>query len=189
MAAKKEKLPLTVAPPEIRQGLKKIGERHGDKIGDEFKPKTPPDFKPKTKSKKQNKKEEKKRAFANKQRTLDKRKRQLRENATEHELFFLYNLKRLKIKNTFQKGVIDKDHFMIPDFYIPSLNMVVELDGEYHNRSKQQYRDYYKDKHYEERGFRILRMRNEQIYTFNFDELKKSSEQHYPTSYLSLFLK
>lgn len=188
MTNKKKKEPLVIAPPTTSVKLKKIGERHGDMISDEFKPSTPEGFKPNTK---QNVKAQrsKKDLYADKQRTLERRKTKLRIRATEHELFFEYNLKRLKIKHQFQKGVIDKDHFMIPDFFIPSLNMVVELDGGYHYSSKQQYRDYYKDKHYEERGFRILRMKNEDIYTFDFDELKKSVDQRTPTEYLYLFLK
>lgn len=191
MTVKKQKTPLVVEP-FVPIKLKKIGERHGDKIGDEFKPSTPEGFKtkPKQESKVAVKREKtKKEIYADKQRTLERRKTKLRLNATEHEVFFQYHLKRLKIKHQFQKGVIDKDHFMIPDFFIPSLNMVVELDGGYHYSSKQQYRDYYKDKHYEERGFRILRMKNEDIYTFDFDELKRSADQRTPTEYLSLFLK
>lgn len=188
MTSKKEKEPLVIAPLTVSVRLKKIGERHGDLIGDEFKPSTPDRFKPKQEVK-TTKAKTKKELYADKQRTLERRKTKLRLKATEHEVFFLYHLKRLKIKHQFQKGVIDKDHFMIPDFFIPSLNMVVELDGGYHYSSKQQYRDYYKDKHYEERGFRILRMKNEDIYTFDFDELKRSVDQRTPTEYLSLFLK
>lgn len=190
MKEKKQKEPLTVAPLLVPSNLKKIGERHGEMISSEFKPPTPEGFKPKQKQKiKAPKEKSKKELYADKQRTLERRKTKLRINATEHELFFQYNLKRLKIKHQFQKGVIDKDHFMIPDFFIPSLNMVVELDGGYHYSSKQQYRDYYKDKHYEERGFRILRMKNEDVYNFDFDELKKSTDKRTPTEYLSLFLK
>jgi len=187
MVQKKKKDP-TVVAPFTPVGLKKIGERHGEFISDEFKPSTPEGFKPKRKVK-ISKEKTKKEVYADKQRTLERRKIKLREHATEHELFFEYNLKRLKIKHQFQKGVIDKDHFMIPDFFIQSLNMVVELDGGYHYSSKQQYRDYYKDKHYEERGFRILRMKNEDVYSFDFEELKKSADQKTPTEYLSLFIK
>lgn len=189
---KKQKPTLTVTPT-VRKGLVKIGERHGAMVDDKFKPQTPAGFKPKKKvvAKKNPKKKvvDNKKAYADKQRTLEKRKAQLRMNATEHEIYFWYQLKKLSIPHLFQKGVIDGDNFCIPDFYIKSLNMVVELDGEYHDSSKQQYRDYYKDKHYAERGFRILRMRNEKVYDFDFNELKKSSDQRTPTEYLSMFLK
>ena len=35
----------------------------------------------------------------------------------------------------------DNKHFFIADFYIPSKNLIIELDGEYHNDAKQQDKD------------------------------------------------
>lgn len=187
---KKQKEPLTVAPL-VRVGLVKIGERHGEFIDEKFKPEKPKDFVLKKKKQKQppKKGDASKAAFKEKQRTLEKRKRELRLNPTQAELFFWYNLKKYKISHIFQKGIIDKNHFMIADFYIKRLNIVVELDGGYHNSDTQKARDYFKDKHYSERGFRILRLKNEDVEDFNYKELKKSFDKHEPTEYLLMHLK
>ena len=47
-----------------------------------------------------------------------------------------------KIDFEFQKIIYtDKKHFFIADFYIPSKNLIIELDGEYHDDAKQQEKD------------------------------------------------
>ena len=47
-----------------------------------------------------------------------------------------------KIDFEFQKIIYtDNKHFFIADFYIPSKNLIIELDGEYHDEVKQQEKD------------------------------------------------
>lgn len=47
-----------------------------------------------------------------------------------------------KIDFEFQKIIYtDNKHFFIADFYIPSKNLIIELDGEYHDNIKQQNKD------------------------------------------------
>ena len=47
-----------------------------------------------------------------------------------------------KIDFEFQKIIYtDNKHFFIADFYIPSKNLIIELDGEYHDNVKQQEKD------------------------------------------------
>lgn len=47
-----------------------------------------------------------------------------------------------KIDFEFQKIIYtDNKHFFIADFYIPSQNLIIELDGEYHDSIKQQDKD------------------------------------------------
>ena len=47
-----------------------------------------------------------------------------------------------KIDFEFQKIIYtDNKHFFIADFYIPSKNLIIELDGEYHDNAKQQNKD------------------------------------------------
>ena len=47
-----------------------------------------------------------------------------------------------KIDFEFQKIIYtDNKHFFIADFYIPSKNLIIELDGEYHDDAKQQEKD------------------------------------------------
>jgi very-short-patch-repair endonuclease len=187
MTSKKQKTPLVIDPPITSVKLKKIGERHGDQIGDEFKPQKQIVVRKKPieapKSKDQWSAEHKQ-----KQRDLEFRKKILTIKATKYELFFERKLKLFRIKHQFQKGLIDGRHFMIADFFIPELNILVELDGGYHLTERQKIRDYMKDKHYKERKFKILRLKNEEVYDFDFVELKKSIDQKLPTDYLRLII-
>ena len=52
-----------------------------------------------------------------------------------------------KIDFEFQKIIYtDNKHFFIADFYIPSKNLIIELDGEYHDDAKQQEKDIWRTK-------------------------------------------
>ena len=76
-----------------------------------------------------------------------------KENTAEHykhilEVNATYAERLLKIFLTgkidfeFQKIIYtDNKHFFIADFYIPSKNLIIELDGEYHDSIKQQDKD------------------------------------------------
>ena len=78
---------------------------------------------------------------------------ELKENSAEYykhvlEINATYAERLLKIFLTgkidfeFQKIIYtDNKHFFIADFYIPSKNLIIELDGEYHNDIKQQDKD------------------------------------------------
>ena len=63
-------------------------------------------------------------------------------NATYAERV-LYSFLTGKIDFEFQKIIYtdNKKHFFIADFYIPSKNLIIELDGEYHDSIKQQDKD------------------------------------------------
>ena len=69
-----------------------------------------------------------------------------------------------KIDFEFQKIIYtDNKHFFIADFYIPSKNLIIELDGEYHNDAKQQDKDIWRTKILQSLGYRIIRFKNKQI--------------------------
>lgn len=195
-----------VVAPFIPIGLKKIGERHGNKIGYEFKPQNqqpkPKKYKAISKDKptinvsKSSALGKKKRRPSKKQRkpsqkTILKRisysesfKEELRKNATKAELLFKANLDSYEIEYEFQKEVITRKSFIVADFYIPSLKLMVELDGGYHNDKEQKKKDRQKDIEYHNNGFNVLRMMNEQVNSFDFDQLKMSIDQETPTEYL-----
>ncbi|MHB8871666.1 MAG: endonuclease domain-containing protein [Candidatus Doudnabacteria bacterium] len=202
MAVKKQKEPMVIEP-FIPIKLKKIGERHGDKIGDEFKP---PNQEPKpkkisepnpkkvalksTKAKK-TKTPRKRKPRKPSRKTIEKRteysekfKIELRENATKAELLFKSNLDLYEIEYVFQKEIITRKSFIVADFYIPELNLMVELDGGYHYNKEQREKDRVKDIEYRSRGFKVLRMQNERVSTFDFLELKESVVNKKPTPYL-----
>lgn len=69
-----------------------------------------------------------------------------------------------KIDFEFQKIIYtDNKHFFIADFYIPSKNLIIELDGEYHDEAKQQGKDIWRTKILKSLGYRVIRFKNKQI--------------------------
>lgn len=69
-----------------------------------------------------------------------------------------------KIDFEFQKIIYtDNKHFFIADFYIPSKNLIIELDGEYHDDAKQQEKDIWRTKILKSLGYKVIRFKNEQI--------------------------
>ena len=69
-----------------------------------------------------------------------------------------------KIDFEFQKIIYtDNKHFFIADFYIPSKNLIIELDGEYHNNAKQQDKDIWRTKILDSLGYKVIRFKNNQI--------------------------
>lgn len=102
-------------------------------------------------------------------------KEELKENTAEYykhilEVNATYAEKLLKtfltgkIDFEFQKIIYtDNKHFFIADFYIPSQNLIIELDGEYHDSIKQQDKDIWRTKILQSLGYRIIRFKNKQI--------------------------
>ena len=69
-----------------------------------------------------------------------------------------------KIDFEFQKIIYtDNKHFFIADFYIPSKNLIIELDGEYHDNVKQQNKDIWRTQLLHSLGYRVIRFKNKQI--------------------------
>ena len=70
-----------------------------------------------------------------------------------------------KIDFEFQKIIYtdNKKHFFIADFYFPSKNLIIELDGEYHDNAKQQEKDIWRTKVLKSLGYRVIRFKNKQI--------------------------
>ena len=76
-----------------------------------------------------------------KENTAEYYKHMLEVNATYAERL-LKTFLTGKIDFEFQKIIYtDNKHFFIADFYIPSKNLIIELDGEYHDDAKQQEKD------------------------------------------------
>lgn len=85
-------------------------------------------------------------------------------NATYAERV-LYSFLTGKIDFEFQKIIYtdNKKHFFIADFYIPSKNLIIELDGEYHDDAKQQNKDIWRTKVLKSLGYKVIRFKNKQI--------------------------
>lgn len=108
--------------------------------------------------------------FKEKQKTLFKRKKSLVEKATDSEIQFKNILDENNIRYIFQKGFIQGNNYCIVDFYLPKPHKIcIEIDGPYHDREDQKRKDFYRDKYLKERGFRVVRIKNENV--LNFDVL------------------
>lgn len=51
----------------------------------------------------------------------------------------------------------------IVDFFVPKLNLVIEIDGGYHLEKEQQQKDYDRDRSLELIGYKVLRIKNEEV--------------------------
>lgn len=96
--------------------------------------------------------------------TAERYKHILEVNATYAERV-LYSFLTGKIDFEFQKIIYtdNKKHFFIADFYIPSKNLIIELDGKYHDDAKQQNKDIWRTKVLKSLGYRVIRFKNKQI--------------------------
>jgi very-short-patch-repair endonuclease len=111
--------------------------------------------------------------YKDKQSKCRKFKTNLEKRATVSELKFQKLIKLLGYRALFQKGFI-KDYFCIVDFYIPSLKLVVEVDGGYHSTPEQIEKDKKKDQYLTKvRNFRVLRLTNEQVDNLSVDSLRE----------------
>ena len=74
-----------------------------------------------------------------------------------------------KIDFEFQKIIYtdNKRHFFIADFYFPSKNLIVELDGEYHDNIKQRDKDIWRTQILKSLGYEVIRFKNKQIIESN----------------------
>ena len=74
-----------------------------------------------------------------------------------------------KIDFEFQKIIYtdNKKHFFIADFYFPSKNLIVELDGEHHDNIKQQDKDIWRTQILKSLGYEVIRFKNKQIIESN----------------------
>ena len=98
-----------------------------------------------------------------KENTAERYKHILEVNATYAERLLKTFLAE-KIDFEFQKIIYtDNKHFFIADFYIPSKNLIVELDGEYHDNIKQQDKDIWRTQILKSLGYEVIRFKNKQI--------------------------
>jgi very-short-patch-repair endonuclease len=89
--------------------------------------------------------------------------RQLRKNMTEAEGFLWQRIRRKQLKGRQfyrQKNIGN----YIVDFYCPSAQVIVELDGGQHYTQEGIRRDQAKDKHLDGLGFTILRFSDREVF-------------------------
>ena len=109
--------------------------------------------------------------------------RQLRNNPTDSEKILwkviqnrrFLNLKFLRQHPLYYDHTYNNEHFFfIPDFYCADLKLIIELDGQIHNYTIE--KDTHREMILKERGFNILRIKNEELE--NIDQVKNKI-QHF----------
>ena len=111
---------------------------------------------------------------------LKEHARRRRNNPTEAETFLWKQLKAQGLGVAFKRQCIILDY--IADFYCPSANLIIEVDGGYHLQEEQQQLDKEREERLQAKGYNILRFTNEQV-LFDTDKVLKDI-----TEFLSIYI-
>ncbi len=87
--------------------------------------------------------------------------KRMRENPTDAESYLWNQLKGKALGVGFKRQCVILD--FIADFYCPEREIIIEVDGYYHNYAEQITLDEARTKRLEAKGYRILRFTNEQV--------------------------
>ena len=97
-------------------------------------------------------------------------KRKLVNKTTHAENKFKKYLSDQNVNYEFQKIIYLKDNegnvtdFYIADFYVTDYNLIIELDGDYHDNDDQIEKDIERDETLKNTGYNILRINNLAVY-------------------------
>ena len=94
--------------------------------------------------------------------------RMLRKKMTKTEKLFWERVRKKQLGQLFRR-----QHPMgiyIVDFYCHQSKLIIEIDGDYHNRSSQIEQDYWRDETLKNSGFKILRFTDQEV-LMNLDQL------------------
>lgn len=86
----------------------------------------------------------------------------MRENPTQSEIDFLNILNVFNINNDFQKVIETNNHYYIADFEVRN-NLIIEVDGGYHQLDEQIEKDKNRTSNLEKAGYDTIRITNEEI--------------------------
>ena len=94
---------------------------------------------------------------------------QRKQRATPAENLFCSYLATLGLPYRFQQGFYTP-YYRIADFYLPDLNLIIEIDGPYHDVDE----DLRHDAWFEQvRGIKTLRLTNDQVLGSEFQMIKE----------------
>jgi len=101
---------------------------------------------------------------------INERARVLRKNQTPAEAVMWQQLRDHKFKNTKffrQKPILflanNRVYFFITDFYCHKYSLIIEVDGDIHDKKEQQEYDSMREETLKEMGCKILRFKNEEV--------------------------
>ena len=87
----------------------------------------------------------------------------LRNNSTSPEATLWKSLKRKQIEGLKFRRQHSIENYIV-DFYCPKINLIIELDGEYHNDFVQKNKDFQRTERLEELGFILIRFENKVVF-------------------------
>lgn len=90
----------------------------------------------------------------------EERVKALRINITKSEERVLALLEELPYEFIFQYPCFDEWYFVIADFYLPKLKLMIEVDGESHLGAAQKAKEGKRRRWLNKQGIRVLRIRN-----------------------------
>jgi len=101
---------------------------------------------------------------------IKQRARKLRNNPTDAEkaMWNILRLGRLKGLRFLRQHPIlfhinNNVHFFIPDFYCPQYKLIIEVDGDIHNKEKQKEEDAVRTGMLEDMGYKLVRFKNKDV--------------------------
>lgn len=89
--------------------------------------------------------------------------KEMRKFATEAESILWEYLRAKQLGKTFKRQHIIGDY--IADFVCLESGLIIELDGGYHQLPEQQINDELRTEWLEKHGFRVIRFKNEELFT------------------------
>ena len=107
-------------------------------------------------------------------------RKKLRNNATSAEAFLWKSLSKSKLRGRKFRRQQSIENFVV-DFYCPFEKLIIELDGEYHNRPEAMEKDLKRDKRLEKLGFTVLRFENKLVFD-DLDGVLKTISENFKTT-------
>lgn len=106
--------------------------------------------------------------------TITKYAKQKRQSPTKAEKVFKHKLLKWGIKFRSQRPIGK----YIVDFLIFDRKLIIEIDGEYHNKKLQKKQDKMREKYLKSMGFKIIRISNNKVLNTNCLGIRKKILSH-----------
>ncbi|MCX7549386.1 endonuclease domain-containing protein [Xanthomarina sp. F2636L] len=103
---------------------------------------------------------------------FQERRKQLRKNLTPAEAYLWTQLKSRQLDNRRFTKQHSIGHFIV-DFYCASEKLIIELDGEVHNKPEAQEYDRKRSSYLENQGYKVIRFENNMVFDFLSSVLKE----------------
>lgn len=106
--------------------------------------------------------------------SLEERRRKLRNNMTHAEVLLWNYIRRRQINNVRFRRQFSIQNFIV-DFYSPELLLAIEVDGVTHQTEDEIKYDIYRENELNKSGVEVLRFTNEEVYEDITNVLEKIS--------------